>query len=94
MAFHPSQPRLAVLGTSGGLFLSRDQGRYWQPTSLPSRADDIQDVRFDAHEPDRIYVVTSSSLFVGDVTAGTWQEQFRVRSAEASEVEEAPRSSA
>lgn len=88
VVFHPTQAGIALLGTMHGLFMSSDHGRRWTPQRLPTEANEIIELAFDAKEPDLVYVLSSDGLFVGNLTTGEWHQRFSALHAEESAGEE------
>ena len=88
VAFHPTQPDVALVGTGAGLFVSRDHGRTWQDAGLPSSARPVVHFTVDPQDADRVYVVTPQRLFIGSLTKGQWEERLTMFHAEESAVEE------
>lgn len=73
VAFHPATPGRAYLGTEDGLFTSADQGQHWSKADLPLSAQQVLWLSFDAQHPDRVYLVSSEGLFIGDLASGGWE---------------------
>jgi hypothetical protein len=61
IAIRPGTPKLVVLGTSGGLYTSTDQGDNW---SLVASAGTpaVYDVAFDPKDPSSFYLATNSGV--------------------------------
>jgi photosystem II stability/assembly factor-like uncharacterized protein len=88
VAFHPSSQHVALLGTSGGLFISSNQGREWTEVMLPPSAREVIHFAFSPDQPDRVLLATAAGVFVGRVMTGEWRQTVRVVGAEETEVEE------
>ena len=76
IAFHPSRPGMAILGTRGGVFQSSDGGQRWTTVSVPLAARDVVDVAFDSQDADRLYVVSTQGFFTGSLTQGQWDRRL------------------
>lgn len=76
VAFHPGHPEIVLLGTRHGLFISRDEGRHWQPVNATFSAQDIVQCAFDPTDPARVFLVTASELYTGNLATGEWQRRF------------------
>lgn len=88
VAFQPVPAGAAVLGTRGGLFASADGGHEWNRVALPPTAHDVLQLAVDAHDPGRLFVLSTQGLFVGSLASGRWEKRFQVFDAEEAEVEE------
>jgi len=88
VAFHPSQRETALLGTRDGLFCSLDGGRHWQEVNVPPAARDVIHFAFDPRDPDRLYLLASGGLFIGNLATGAWQQAWNGVVAEKTAVEE------
>lgn len=87
LVFHPTRDGLLALGTAGGLFLSLDAGHHWSRAPTPPTARDVRQLAFSPRDPDRLFLITPSSLLIGDLARNTWQERWRATRAEEPEVE-------
>lgn len=88
VVFHPQDRGRALLGTSGGLFVTSNQGQRWDPVRVPRAAREIRQLAWDLHQPDRLYVVSTRGLFVGGLHHGPWEQRVGVFDAEEAAVEE------
>ena len=78
VTFHPSRRHEIWLGTAGGVFVSHDGGRGWQPADLTLSHRSIRYLAFEPILPHHLYVLTDHELFVRRAEETTWQQLFRV----------------
>ncbi len=71
--FHPTRAALALLGTRGGLFVSRDAGRRWSEVQTPDAATNVVDLAPDPNDPDRLHLATPHEVVSGRLPNGPWQ---------------------
>ncbi len=76
LAFHPWTRGVAVLGTRGGMFESRDGGQTWRAVMAPPAVRDVRSLSVDPQGQDRVYVVSAAGLFVGELDTGRWQRRL------------------
>lgn len=74
--FHPARRSEVWLGTSSGLFVSRDGGRTWQPAGPELSRRSIRYLAVDPTSPHRLYVLTDHEVFAGGADKATWQLLF------------------
>ncbi len=73
MAFAPSNPQIAYLGTSGaGLHKSSDNGATWQPSGLAS--EKIVSIALHPQNPDSVFVATPNKIFHSSTGGTGWYD--------------------
>lgn len=71
----PHDPKLVLVGTSNGAFLSRDDGATFTQIKLPIPAQQVVGAQFDPTLPDKIYLLLRErGLFVSPDLGQTWQK--------------------
>jgi len=74
LAVAPSTPDTVLLGSSEGLFVSRDAGASWQPAGPPALGSiAIRHLALDATTPATVYVVTAEGVGRYDLRRRSWQ---------------------
>ena len=78
MAFAPSDPHIAYMGTGGaGVYKSTNGGSSWQPAGLAGES--ILSLAVDLTDPNLVYAVTNSpgSIKVSNNGGGTWTDSYQ-----------------
>ncbi|MCC7262649.1 MAG: T9SS type A sorting domain-containing protein [Candidatus Latescibacteria bacterium] len=73
MAFHPEDLVSLYAVTAGGIYLSEDRARTWEPVFRPQGLLwSSAQLRFDPHNPHHLYLVTSRALYESGDAGRTW----------------------
>lgn len=71
----PADPARVLVGTSDGLFRSRDGGKTWEEAILPVPAEGVSAIAFDAGRPGVTYVaIRKAGVFRSDDHGDVWEE--------------------
>ncbi len=64
IAIHPTDPDVIYAATYGGVYVSRNGGRQWEPADEGLQGATVAyDVAIDPNEPHNIYVATPLGIF-------------------------------
>jgi len=76
VAFHPRREGTVLLATDDGLLMSTDAGRHWRTLSTPRNARPIVHFAFDPTDPERVFLVSTHAVFIGNLVSGQWQQRL------------------
>ena len=82
VALNPDHPEIIVIGTRDGALISTDAGQRWTALGAPQAAHEIVHLAWRLHAPDRLILLTPTTLFMGERSSGRWTQRFRLPSAD------------
>lgn len=72
LAISPSDANFVLFGHHGGVLVSRDGGRRWEPSSLAGPNDDAMGIGYSSANPDTVFAAGHNTFFRSDDKGRTW----------------------